>query len=200
MNYAQESSYALIPPGKYRAKALSTSFGHTKNGNEELVIKFQITEGPQAGSVTYGRLYFTDAAAARSTEALGYLGFSGDFLELCEPHPDASGILPGECQIEVEHSEYQGKTSDRVKWINALYGKGGGAMKPAGNPLDDAAKREFAARMRAMTGAPAPTPVRAIGAGAGVKASAVQPARRAVGPAGPPVDETGSSPDDDIPF
>jgi hypothetical protein len=168
------SQYDLIPAGTYTARALATSFGTTKNGNEELTVRLAVTGGDYEGRHVWARLYFTEKTTPRSLESLGHMGFAADFLELCEPVNDASALLPTECRVVIEHDTYNGKVSAKVAWINSLYGQGGGAMKQApGSALDAPGKRAFAARMRAASGTPAP--VRSIGGGAGAKALEAPP-------------------------
>lgn len=196
-----------LTPGTYRARALSTSFGHTKNGKEELTIKFTVTEGEMTGEEIYGRLYFSEGCIERTKESLGHLGFGGDFLALCaDVIPDASAILPGECLLVLADEEYNGKVTTKVKWINSLYGKGGGAMRPAQAPLASQERKDFAARMKASMGTFAASPARPIGAGAGAGArgsSAAHAAAPKLAPRTAPVNEAdfmGDPAQDEIPF
>jgi len=61
--------------GKYIAKAVDGGFGTTKNGNQELVIEFEVSQPPEfAGEKIFAHLYFSDAAFDRSLESLRRMG------------------------------------------------------------------------------------------------------------------------------
>jgi hypothetical protein len=135
----------LIPDNTtVRAKGVTADLGYTGNGREQVAVQFQIIDGPYAGrSLTwYG--FFGDElngnAKKTPTEitikALRACGWSGDDIT------DLKGIDSEEVELVIVVDNYQGKTSNKVKWVNK---PGGGlALKER---MDDKARAAFKARM-----------------------------------------------------
>jgi hypothetical protein len=133
----------LIPAGNYKAVAIQTDgayaqIGMSTNGNQEVLINFEIIDGPMAGRRIPWWGFLTDKAWNRTVEALRYCGFKGDDLYLLP-----SQQLDQEVELVVEHSEYQGKTNARVRWVNAAFS----GLKLA-KPMDTNELRNFSAMMR----------------------------------------------------
>jgi hypothetical protein len=155
----------LIPPGTYRAKASSSTFGTTKNGNEVLEVNFAITEpGDFEGWMVRWSGFFSEKTEARTRESLDYMGFrpasQAEWIAICDTYQDASHLFPNEVKIVVTHENGYAK----VEWVNSLFGKG---IKANEHPLDKQAAKNFAARMAAGSKpAPAATP-RTPGSGPG---------------------------------
>lgn len=140
----------MINIGKYPAICRSIQFGTTSTGKEQVAVEFEIlpfADGPGefAGQSITAFMFFTEKTLARTVESLRHCGWVGDDLaEL--PALAADGKLSQEVEIVVDHEEYEGKVSAKVKWVNKP--GGGGAIKLE-KPLDDAGLRTFAARMKA---------------------------------------------------
>jgi hypothetical protein len=143
----------LLEKGDYRAVAKATRYAATKSGNEELAIKFELTEPGFEGKHVVGNLYCTGQALEKITpNALKALGFVGDFFELTAPLvEDATALLPNEVSLAIEPELYDGKWKNKVQWINPI---GGGELnlKAPEHPLDVALRREAAVRMNALLG------------------------------------------------
>ena len=133
----------LIPAGNYKAVATQTDgayaqIGMSTNGNQQVLINFEIIDGPMAGRRIPWWGFLTDKAWNRTVEALRYCGFKGDDLYLL-----SSQQLDQEVELVVEHSEYQGKTNARVKWVNTAFS----GLKLA-KPMDTNELRNFSAMMK----------------------------------------------------
>lgn len=139
----------LIPEGFYRAVAVQVDteeygpqwaqFGTTKNGNDQVVVVFEIIDGPCMGRRLTWFGYFTKDTTKRTLESLRYCGWKGDDL-MALPNQE----IDQEVQLVVKHETYEGKTHARIAWVN---NPGGGGVKLA-NPMGESARRTFAARMR----------------------------------------------------
>ena len=129
----------MIAIGKYNVKATDAQLGTTDKGTDYIGIDFQILdEGEFFGHhITYYG-YFSEKAFKWTLKAMRAAGFEGLDMN------DLSSIIDSECNIEVEHDEWEGKVSAKVKWVNA---SGGVAMQ---NKMDDNQRSSFAKRMRAM--------------------------------------------------
>jgi hypothetical protein len=126
-----------ITPGTYTALARSWELGLSSNKNEQIAVQFEVLDGEFAGYFITWFGYFSDAARDRTFDSLRTCGWVGDdFVNF-------AGL--GSCKVSlvIEDEHYKGKTHSRVKWINRL---GGGAVKMAAT-MDEARRRQFAARM-----------------------------------------------------
>jgi hypothetical protein len=139
----------LVAAGHYRAVAVLTTtpdgetfaqFGETKNGNPQVVVNFEILDGPEAGRRIAWFGYFTEKTAQRTVESLRYCGFKGNDLSAAVTQP-----LDQEVQIVIDHEEYNGKTSAKVQWVN----RGGGDGFRLEKPMDRRGLERFAAQMKA---------------------------------------------------
>jgi hypothetical protein len=134
----------LISQGTYKAAAVQVDgtyaqIGMSSTGNQQVLVQFEILEGPAAGRRVPWWGSFTDKSWNRTVEALRYCGFSGDDLSTLPAQE-----LNHEVSIVVEHSEYNGKTNARVRWVNAAV-SGIKLSKPMN--LDEL--RNFGAMMKA---------------------------------------------------
>jgi len=126
----------LIPAGKYRARALEAVLGETKTGKEQVVVRFEIqNEGYEGQTVLWFAVFATEKMSRRILEGLRACGWRGDDLS------DLSGVNDNDVEIEVEHHEWNGRVSGRVKWVNRLGG-------PMVAPIAPERARAFAARMK----------------------------------------------------
>lgn len=131
----------LIQVGKHRARAMKDSYevGIDDTGKDYAYLGFEITDGVDKGSRIGRYFYFTDAAKLYSIESLRKAGaeFPGGNID------DPEGLGDVECELVIEHDEYQGKVRAKVKYVNGLSG-----IK-AEHRLDESAKRSFRDRMKA---------------------------------------------------
>ena len=183
----------MISEGKVTARATGASIGLTLGNKEQVGIAFDLLDGPDAGqSITaYGS--FSGAALPYTLEKMRTAGWRGDDLADLS---SIGGPKTPDVQLVIEHEEYNGKLSAKVKFINSL---GGVAMKEV---LDAKAAQTFAARMRGAvlahnqsTGAPTKPP-------ATPARPAARPASRTASPARqepPPPTDADAPPDFDFP-
>jgi hypothetical protein len=134
----------LIPKGYYKAKATKNDgayaqLGLSSAGNQQVLVQFEIVEGPAQGRRIAWWGNFTEKTWERTVESLRYCGFQGDELDTLP-----SQTLDQVVDVEVEHSEYLGKVSAKVKWVNAPY-SGIKLTKPMGSQE----LRNFSALMKA---------------------------------------------------
>lgn len=134
----------MIPAGNYKAVATPVEgayaqLGMSTTGNQQVLVQFEILEGPMAGRRIPWWGSFTDKSWTRTMEALRYCGFKSDDMYLL---PEQT--LDQEVAIVVEHSEYQGKTNARVRWVNAPHS----GVKLA-KPMNPSELRNFSAMMKA---------------------------------------------------
>ena len=99
----------MIPYGTYRAIALDGHLGFTSKGNEQIVVRFVITEGPQKEQSIQWFGFFSDACFDRTIQSLRHCGWKGDDVS------DLTGIDTHEVDIVVEHDEYQNKVTPKVR-------------------------------------------------------------------------------------
>jgi hypothetical protein len=134
----------MIAEGTYTARAVQWDWGLTRDGKEQVVVQFEIVEGPYQGwcQTWYGS--FSEKAQARTIESLRYAGWKNDDIMTMEGMGD---IL---CQIVIAHEVQQegknaGNTIARVRWVNRL---GGGGPIKLDRPMDMAQKRMFAQKLK----------------------------------------------------
>src|ERR1700745_2665809 len=140
----------LIPVGRYRAVSVpfvtdngteSVQFGTTKTGTDQVLVNFEITQGPEMGHRVPWFGFFTDKTTKRTLQSLRAIGFNGDDLNAI-----VSQALDYEVDITVEHNTYEGKTTARVGFV----GGGGGAS--LANQMDGKSRARFAAQMKRFLG------------------------------------------------
>ncbi len=122
--------------GTHKARAKEWDFGVSSNGNEQVAILFEITQGEHAGKTRTWFGSFSDAAIDRTLDSMRHCGWDGDSLANVE------NLQNNEVEIVIEEEEYQGKRREKIKWIN----------KPAGlklqHQLAGSARDAFAAKLR----------------------------------------------------
>lgn len=129
-----------ISAGTHQGRAVKGALGETSTGREQVGVEFALldadgTENPDAPHITWFG-FFTEKTLPTTLKALRTMGWKGNDLE------DLTGIDANTVELVVEHEEYNGNVTAKVRWINPL---NGGGMKAALAP--DKAKA-FAARMR----------------------------------------------------
>jgi hypothetical protein len=165
----------MLAEGVYRGRAKSWDLGETSTGKEQVAVEFQFTSD---GFTTERRTwygYFTDKTLDRTIESLRAMGWTGTDLSNLE------GLDANEVELVVGHEPEvdengnpTGQVRERIRWVNAI---GGGLGLRA--PLNEAKKKEFAARMkgaivafdqrggRRQASSAAPQPQRAAANGSG---------------------------------
>ena len=96
--------------GRYRAKALDGELGYSSNGNEQVMVKFEILEGPDTGkSITWWG-YFSEKTADRTLKALMDAGWDGQDVSVL------SGLGSKEVSLTIGNDTYNGEVRQRVQW------------------------------------------------------------------------------------
>lgn len=124
-----------IQDGVHAAVPVTAALGYTKGGKESVGVEFALTESGKH-LTWYG--YFTEATTERTIESLRICGWTGqDLSDLSEIGKD-----PVEVNLVIGTEEYEGKSRQKVQWVNRA---GGLAMSA---PLDEAQAKAFGARMK----------------------------------------------------
>jgi hypothetical protein len=131
----------VIEEGTYRAKSRRAQLGMTGTGKEQVGIEWLLLDGTDRRITSY-HYFSSDKAIEISMEALRNAGFRGMDLSDLSSLTDREDTPTPECELVIVHEEYNGKTSAKVRFVNA-----GGGLAMA-NPLDQSQAKAFAARMR----------------------------------------------------
>ena len=127
----------MISKGKHKGRAVTAVLGFTeKSGKEQVLVDFEIVDGPHAGEHISWFGFFTDATTDTTIGSLRHCGWKGDDLSNLE------GVNDNEVELVVEHETYDNKERAKVRWVNKI---GGATLKHA---MTDAESKSFAARMR----------------------------------------------------
>lgn len=133
-----------IPNGSYRARAIDSKLGQTKNGGTEIAIAFQLLDEAWAGTVLTGYVYFTENTDDEiNFKQLEAAGWDGEGLDK-SPLP---GLGSCECSVQVVNETFEGKERTKVKGIYKI-----GPVTNA-TPMNPAQAAAFAAKMRAKIAA-----------------------------------------------
>lgn len=144
--------------GTIIAHALSES---KENHTPSIKLQIQVfedleTKRPAEGVYT-ADLWLTEKAAERSMATLRALGYDADTLEPLN-NDGSTGIMVGtHCEIKTKQEEYNGKTYEKVEYVNAP----GSFANRGVKSCDESQARRIAARYDAILrntprGAPAP--------------------------------------------
>lgn len=140
----------MISPGRYIARASDWRFTVSSTGSEQLAVSFQL----EAGDTLTWWGSFSDKALPHTMKALRAMGWRGTDLAELDNH--GGGLDGQQVELVVEESEYQGRVSPKVRWVNSL----GGISTAKG--VDAGGMRAFSARMRskiaALEGGSRPAP------------------------------------------
>ncbi len=140
----------MIAAGRYRAVAVPVTtddgdfwaqFGVSSNGNEQVVVNFEILDGEHAGETMAWFGSFTDKTADKTLEGLRNCGWRGSDLATA-----STGPLEQEVSIVVQEEEYQGKVRSKIRWVNRP--GGGGAFKLE-KPMARNDMKMFSSKMKA---------------------------------------------------
>jgi hypothetical protein len=123
----------------YRAKARTCELAVAGTGNEQVVVLFDCLDEPGKTMIWFGS--FADGAVEFTFQALRNCGWHGNDLRRLPDMGDGFGTL--EVSLSCEEETYNGKTREKVNWVNkpGL----GAAVK---NKLEGAALQSFAAKMQ----------------------------------------------------
>jgi hypothetical protein len=136
---------------KYLANIVGATFGTSSNGNEQVAIQCEITEGPDDLSTIAYVGAFTDKSIEYTEKAMRACGWEGNDLIEFKRLADAGQLGPVE--LVVYDDTYEGETRAKILFINR---PGGGRFKfKEGSELDGASLQSFAARMKATFAASA---------------------------------------------
>lgn len=119
----------------YRARAVGAELGFAGTGTPQVAVEFELLDSGQH-KTWYG--FLSDGARDYTFTALRTCGWSTDDLS------DLTGLDANEVSVTVEEETYEGKSRERITFINPADG-GGIAMK---NKMDEAAAKAFAAQMK----------------------------------------------------
>lgn len=140
------SDYEILPEGKYKARPVEAGMGESKSGNPQVAVLFRVIGGERDGDTItwYGSFSKelgkgTKTPFQRTIESLRACGWQGDDLSDYSSINEANEI---DVSLVVEHDEYQGKVSAKVKWVN----RGGGLGLTT--PMKPESAKAFAAKMR----------------------------------------------------
>jgi hypothetical protein len=120
--------------GTHAARALTAVLSETKKGDPQVVVDLELLdiEGQKPHIAWYG--YFSEKTEDRTIESLRICGWTGN---------DFANITVGaEVQLVIESEVFEGKTHQKVKWVNR---PGGVAMA---KPMDAGKTAAFAAKMK----------------------------------------------------
>lgn len=139
----------MTPEGTYAAIAVQNEDGSwmqigesKEKKTKQIVVNVKITAGEYAGRVRAWIGYVTPDTVDRTLDALRTFGFKGDDLSVDEP-------LTNPVNIVIKHETYEGKTRERVAWIN----KPGGSGMKMERVLSGDDRRLFAAGLKARLAA-----------------------------------------------
>jgi hypothetical protein len=103
----------LIPDGPVRALYRAYDVGMTRNGNEQLVLLFEVVDEPHKGRELMWYGTFAEASYAITHQVLVSMGWKGEDLATF-----ASDVKPGKTfNILVGHETFDGKERNRVKSV-----------------------------------------------------------------------------------
>jgi hypothetical protein len=161
-------SYELLPAGEYLAVAVASEgpdgngilhLGVTKNGYDQMIVRFSIAEGEYKGRTL---TWFASLSSEQPKDS-GYgkpgtppclftlkglraMGFAGDDLNDAFTQP-----LDETVRLVVEVNEYEGKTTNRIRWVNPIMGR------IIANAPDESRRRMLLAKMNTfLEASPAP--------------------------------------------
>lgn len=143
-----------IEAGFYKGRAIAGSeqYGFTNKGDEQIVLQFDV---PEIATTLSTFLYFSEKAAPFAIERLRACGWRGNDVT------NLDGIDANEVVLQVKYETYEGEQKMKVEI------KANGGRVTLDRPLDDKAKRQFAARMKALASAPSKDYVRGQVSGPG---------------------------------
>jgi len=135
----------MLAAGSYGARPIKRQWGFTSKGGEQVAVTFEIVDASDAGHRITWFGYFTEGTWERTVESLRLCGFDPADTS------DWEGTNDVTVEIVVEHEAWEGKKQAKVRWINDLAGGKGVTLK---EQMNDAQRRQFAARLKTMAARP----------------------------------------------
>jgi uncharacterized protein DUF669 len=103
----------LIPDGNVRAIYRAYDVGMTRNGNEQLVLLFEVADEPNKGRELTWMGTFTEASFAITHRVLVAMGWKGEALETFK-----DDVRPGKMfNVYVGHETFEGKERNRIQSV-----------------------------------------------------------------------------------
>jgi hypothetical protein len=130
----------MLAPGKYRGRPVTAALGLTSKNTEQIAVTFELVDPPGERITWYG--FFTENTTDRTLQSLRSCGWQGNDLSVFVGGEPLPAGFDQEVELEVEQSEYQGKTTAKVAWVNS---GGGLGLK---NALTKDQAKVFAAKMQ----------------------------------------------------
>lgn len=116
------TDYEILPEGKYSATPVEAALGESKAGKPQVAVLFRINGGAHDGeSITWFGSFSknlgqgTKTPFQRTIEALRTCGWDGDDISELSSINEDKGV---KVRLVVEHDEWEGKMSAKVKWVN----------------------------------------------------------------------------------
>jgi hypothetical protein len=134
----------MVEPGTHTARATQWEFALTKGGAEQIIVQFEVMDGPSQGQCINWYGHFTDKTTNRTLEALRYCGWKSNDIDKLDGMGDYLVQIVVELELQ-EEGKNAGKEFPKVRWVNRL---GGGGPIKVERPLDAGQRKMFAARMR----------------------------------------------------
>lgn len=106
---------ALVP-GTFRGKAVNWQFGKAKTGTEQIVVQFEMLDGPAKGERHSWYGPFGERSTQRTLESLEHCGWDGESLI------DLKGMGTKEVELACGEDDYNGEKRIRINWVNAVGG------------------------------------------------------------------------------
>lgn len=105
----------LFPAGKFLTRCKEWAIGATKAEEPQVFLAFQDVEGVGQPPAYYGT--FGEKALVHTMKALRACGYKGSDVinDLDTAH---CGLDANMVEIVVEHEQYEGKWSAKLKWVN----------------------------------------------------------------------------------
>jgi hypothetical protein len=124
----------MMNAGRYKARGVEAKIGKSGTGKIQVAVLLETTE--ERERITWYGYFSSEQATDIALRTLALLGWG------CQSLDDLSGINQNEVVIKVDHEEYNGKTSAKVK---SVYPIGGGI---SGESADAAEVRALNASLK----------------------------------------------------
>lgn len=132
---AQDLSHLIPDQTHVPGRAKKWDYDVTSTGKTRLRVLFELGGDYTGRHLTWDG-YFSESAFARTVESLEHMGWEGSDFS------DIQGLDKNEVVLVVSQETYDGKTRNRIDWVNRQ------ADLRLFNPLDEAAKKNFASEMQ----------------------------------------------------
>lgn len=110
VDFSDVESFGLIPKGKYPAKVVKAEINTNSNGNDQLVITFQITKGELKGKKITNFFVLVDQARFKLKEFMEACGMKADGKVMI----DSDKFIGKMCDISVYIDDYNDQERSRI--------------------------------------------------------------------------------------